>query len=117
MNTHRSDRTAEFLGPGRPYEYYMVTIDDWVYPDTNSTGYADLATRITTAQGVPQPIDTGVAATLNAGDSVSTSSTLIPPSGSPGEQQVTVTIEMPDATLASEIFMVSVSPNPNGSQP
>jgi hypothetical protein len=104
-------------GDGRPYKYYMVTIGGWAYPATNSTGYADLATGITTAQGVPQPINTGVAAALNAGDSVSTSSTLIPPSGSPGEQQVTVTIEMPDTTLAAETFTVDVSPNPNGSQP
>jgi hypothetical protein len=104
-------------GDGRPYKYYMVTIGGWAYPGTNSTGYADLATGITTAQGVPQPIDTGVAAALNAGDSVSASSTLIPPSGSPGEQQVTVTIEMPDTTLASETFLVNVGPNPNGPQP
>jgi len=104
-------------GDQRPGEDYMVTVAGWAYPSTNSTGYADLATGITTAQGVPMPMDTGAAAWLNGGDSVSASSTLIPPSGAPGEQQVTVTIEMPDTTLASETFTVNVSPNPSGSQP
>ncbi len=104
-------------GDGRPAEDYMVTVPGWSYPAGNSTGYADLSSGITTAQGVPQPIETSVAAVLSAGDSVSTSSTLVPPSGSPGEQQVMVTIEMPDTTLASEAYTVNVSPNPNGPQP
>ena len=104
-------------GDGRPYYDYMVTSAGWVYPATNNTGYADLAGSITTAQGASEQPGSGAAATLNAGDSGSTSSTLIPPSGSPGEQQVTVTIEMPDTTLASETFTVNVGPNPGGSQP
>jgi hypothetical protein len=104
-------------GDQRPDEDYMVTVGGWAYPATNSTGYADLVTGITPAQGVPQPINTAVAAGLSAGDSVSVSSTLIPPSGSPGDQQVTVTIELPDTTLASQTFTVNISPNPSGSQP
>ncbi len=103
-------------GDQRPDEDYMVTIAGWAYPASNSTGYADLASTVTTAQGATESFGTDVAAWLSAGDSVSTSSTLIPPSSSPGEQPVTVTIEMPDTTLASETFMVNVTPNPNGSQ-
>lgn len=104
-------------GDQRPLEDYMVTINDWSYPATNSTGYADLASTVTTAQGGTESFSTDAAATLTAGDSVSTASTLIPPSGSPGAQQVVVTIEMPDTTLASETFLVNVSPNPDGPQP
>jgi hypothetical protein len=84
------------LRDGRPDYDYIVTSAGWVYPATNNTGYADLVGSITTAQGASEQPGSGAAATLDAGDSGSTSSTLIPQSGSPGEQQVTVTIEMPD---------------------
>jgi hypothetical protein len=104
-------------GDRRPLGDYMVTIPGWSYPKTNSTGYSDLVGDITTAQGGSLSVGPDAGAGLTAGDSASASSTLIPPSGSPGGQQVTVSIEMPDTTLASETFLVNIDPNPDGGQP
>jgi hypothetical protein len=110
-------------GGGRSAEDYLVTIAGWACRSVSSTGYADLAGGITTAQGAPEPMSTGMSAWLNAGYSGSTSSTLIPSPGPPDGRQVRVAIAPPDTALASETFTVDIGPNhirsqnPSGSQP
>ena len=94
-------------GDEHPYNYYMVTADGWAYPDTNSTGYADIG-NIFTAQG-GQESGEG-ANTLFASDSVDASSTLYPRSNTPDPQHLMVTIEMPNGQLQSRSFSVKVGP-------
>jgi hypothetical protein len=106
-------------GDERPYTYYMVTAAGWAYPDTNSTGYADIS-NIFTAQGGRESGEG--ANTLFAGDSLYASSTLYPKSSSPDPQHLVVTIEMPNGKLQSRPFAVNVGPyspeaSPSGESP
>jgi hypothetical protein len=101
-------------GDQRPGEDYMVTSAGWEFPATNNTGYSDLVGDVTTAQGGTESFGSDVAAALHAGDSADVSSTLVTTSQPPDPQQVVVTIEMPDGTLASRTFAVNVGQNPGG---
>jgi hypothetical protein len=101
-------------GDERPGSDYMVTSTGWAFPKTNSTGYSDLVGDVTTAQGTTEQLSPDVAARLSAGDSADVSSTLVPSSQPPDPQQVVVTIEMPDGTLATRTFTVSVGQSPGG---
>ena len=98
-------------GDGKPIGYYMVTLAGWSYPNTNSTGYADLSNY------VPGPSGQGDSDNLVAGAAVDASSKLVPPSNPSDPQQVVVTIEMPNGQLQSRTFTVTVGPEPFGGSP